>query len=104
MAERIVSEVLIKPDAALEMTLRPSLFSEFTGQAISEDLRQLRHASPAGTGLEAALRVSPDGPTVAIPSGLTLTAIASGLAVTVVLGVFPQPVLALADRAALFIR
>src|SRR5260221_388893 len=32
MAERMVSEVLIKPDAALEMTLRPSLFSEFTGQ------------------------------------------------------------------------
>src|SRR2546430_10618852 len=32
MAQRIVSEVLRKPDAALEMTLRPSLFSEFTGQ------------------------------------------------------------------------
>jgi len=28
----MVSEVLTKPDAALEMTLRPSLFSEFTGQ------------------------------------------------------------------------
>ena len=33
MAERLVSDVLTKPDAALEMTLRPSLFSEFTGQA-----------------------------------------------------------------------
>src|SRR5437667_2881402 len=33
MAQRIVSEVLTKPDVALEMTLRPSLFSEFTGQA-----------------------------------------------------------------------
>jgi len=33
MAERMVSEVLTKPDVALEMTLRPSLFSEFTGQA-----------------------------------------------------------------------
>src|SRR5205814_1839068 len=33
MAERTVSDVLTKPDAALEMTLRPSLFSEFTGQA-----------------------------------------------------------------------
>src|SRR5678815_3882091 len=32
MPERLVSDVLIKPDAALEMTLRPSLFSEFTGQ------------------------------------------------------------------------
>jgi Holliday junction DNA helicase RuvB len=33
MPERMISEVLTKPDAALEMTLRPSLFSEFTGQA-----------------------------------------------------------------------
>jgi Holliday junction DNA helicase RuvB len=33
MAERKVSDVLAKPDVALEMTLRPSLFSEFTGQA-----------------------------------------------------------------------
>src|SRR5580765_1147673 len=33
MADRMVSDVLTKPDAALEMTLRPSLFSEFTGQA-----------------------------------------------------------------------
>ncbi len=33
MAQRTISEVLAKPDVALEMTLRPSLFSEFTGQA-----------------------------------------------------------------------
>ena len=33
MAERTISDVLTKPDAALEMTLRPSLFSDFTGQA-----------------------------------------------------------------------
>jgi len=33
MAERLVTDVLNKPDAALEVTLRPSLFSEFTGQA-----------------------------------------------------------------------
>jgi len=33
MAERMMSEVLAKPDVALELTLRPSLFSEFTGQA-----------------------------------------------------------------------
>jgi len=32
MAERMISDVLTKPDAALELTLRPSLFSEFTGQ------------------------------------------------------------------------
>ena len=33
MPERIVTDVLTKPDVALEMTLRPSLFSDFTGQA-----------------------------------------------------------------------
>ncbi len=33
MAQRTITEVLGKPDVALEMTLRPSLFSEFTGQA-----------------------------------------------------------------------
>lgn len=33
MPEQKISEVLAKPDVALEMTLRPSLFSEFTGQA-----------------------------------------------------------------------
>src|SRR5215475_944346 len=33
MAERTISDVLTRPDVALEMTLRPSLFSEFTGQA-----------------------------------------------------------------------
>jgi Holliday junction DNA helicase RuvB len=33
MAERMISDVLEKPDVALELTLRPSLFSEFTGQA-----------------------------------------------------------------------
>jgi holliday junction DNA helicase RuvB len=32
MAERLISDVLTKPDAALELTLRPSLFSDFTGQ------------------------------------------------------------------------
>ena len=32
MPERMISEVLAKPDVALELTLRPSLFSEFTGQ------------------------------------------------------------------------
>ena len=33
MPERMISDVLAKPDAVLEMTLRPSLFSDFTGQA-----------------------------------------------------------------------
>ncbi len=33
VAERMISDVLNKPDTQLEVTLRPSLFSEFTGQA-----------------------------------------------------------------------
>src|SRR5437868_7671073 len=32
MAERTISDVLTKPDLALELTLRPSIFSDFTGQ------------------------------------------------------------------------
>jgi holliday junction DNA helicase RuvB len=32
MADRLISDVISRPDVALEMTLRPSLFSEFTGQ------------------------------------------------------------------------
>ena len=44
-----------------------------------------------------------DGPTVAVPSGFTAGAIAVGLAVSVLLGVLPQPVLDLADNAARFI-
>jgi len=45
-----------------------------------------------------------DGPTVAIPGAFTSAALALGVAVTVVLGVFPSPLLKLADQAALFIR
>jgi len=44
------------------------------------------------------------GPTVAVPGVLTSASLVLGLAVTVVLGVFPQPVLDLASRAALFVR
>jgi holliday junction DNA helicase RuvB len=33
MEERLVSDVLTRPDVAFELTLRPSLFSEFRGQA-----------------------------------------------------------------------
>jgi len=33
MAERKVSDELIKPDPVLEVTLRPSVFADFTGQA-----------------------------------------------------------------------
>jgi Holliday junction DNA helicase RuvB len=33
MADEKIADVIAKPDVALEMTLRPSLFSDFTGQA-----------------------------------------------------------------------
>ena len=46
----------------------------------------------------------PDGPTVAVPSAYTAIAIALGVAVTALLGVLPQPLLDLADQAALFTR
>lgn len=46
---------------------------------------------------------APEGPSVSVPSGYTAGAIALGLAVTVVLGVLPQPVLDLAERASQFV-
>jgi NADH-quinone oxidoreductase subunit N len=46
---------------------------------------------------------APSGPTVAVPSAYTAFAIAIGVVVTGVLGVFPQPVLDLAERAAEFV-
>ena len=45
-----------------------------------------------------------DGPTVVIPSSFTAIAIASGLALTVVLGIIPQPFLDLAEKASIFVR
>ncbi|MDX3236157.1 NADH-quinone oxidoreductase subunit NuoN [Streptomyces sp. ME03-5709C] len=45
-----------------------------------------------------------DGPTVAVPSPLTSTAIAAGVAVTLVLGVAPQYFLDLANQAGVFVR
>ncbi|MEU7137162.1 NADH-quinone oxidoreductase subunit NuoN [Streptomyces sp. NPDC046261] len=45
-----------------------------------------------------------DGPTVAVPSPLTSTAVAVGVAVTVVLGVAPQYFLELAGQAGTFVR
>jgi Holliday junction DNA helicase RuvB len=63
MAERIISDVLTKPDAALEMTLRPSLFSEFTGQAnIKERLEiSVQAAKQRGEALDHLLLSGPPG-------------------------------------------
>jgi NADH-quinone oxidoreductase subunit N len=46
---------------------------------------------------------APDGPTVVVPSVFTTGAIALGLAVTLVLGIVPEPVLHLARQAAVFV-
>ncbi|PWI11191.1 NADH-quinone oxidoreductase subunit NuoN [Streptomyces sp. NWU339] len=46
----------------------------------------------------------PEGPTVAVPSPLTMTAIGLGVVVTVVLGVAPQYFLELAGDAGVFVR
>jgi Holliday junction DNA helicase RuvB len=63
MSERTVSDVLTKPDAALEMTLRPSLFSEFTGQAkVKERLEiAVQAAKQRGEPLDHILLNGPPG-------------------------------------------
>ena len=59
----MISEVLIKPDAALEMTLRPSLFSEFTGQAkVKERLEiTVQAARQRGEAIDHVLLSGPPG-------------------------------------------
>ncbi|MBI4664738.1 MAG: Holliday junction branch migration DNA helicase RuvB [Verrucomicrobia bacterium] len=63
MAERTISDVLTKPDAALEMTLRPSLFSDFTGQSkVKERLEiAVTAAKQRGEALDHILLSGPPG-------------------------------------------
>src|SRR5580704_476152 len=63
MADRVISDVLAKPDAALEMTLRPSLFSEFTGQpSLKERLEiAVQAAKQRGEALDHLLFSGPPG-------------------------------------------
>src|SRR5512147_1959685 len=63
MPERMISDVLAKPDVALEMTLRPSLFSEFTGQAkVKERLEiAVAAAKQRGEALDHVLLSGPPG-------------------------------------------
>ncbi len=63
MADRMASDVLTKPDPALEMTLRPSLFSDFTGQAkIKERLEiAVQAAKQRGESLDHILLSGPPG-------------------------------------------
>ena len=63
MSDRIISEVLTKPDAALEMTLRPSIFSDFTGQAkVKERLEiAVQAAKQRGEAIDHILLSGPPG-------------------------------------------
>ena len=63
MPEHLISDVLTKPDAALEMTLRPSLFSDFTGQAkVKERLEiAVQAARQRGEALDHILLNGPPG-------------------------------------------
>lgn len=45
-----------------------------------------------------------DGPTVVVPSSFTAIAISAGAALTVVLGIVPEPFLDLAEKASIFVR
>src|SRR6201993_422726 len=63
MADRPISDVLTKPGAALELTLRPSLFSEFTGQArVKERLEiTVAAAKQRGEAIDHVLLSGPPG-------------------------------------------
>ena len=63
MSQRMISDVIAKPDPALEMTLRPSLFSDFTGQPkVKERLEiTVQAAKQRGEALDHILLSGPPG-------------------------------------------
>lgn len=63
MPERLITDVLNKPDAALELTLRPSLFSEFVGQTkVKERLEiTVQAARQRGEAIDHILLSGPPG-------------------------------------------
>jgi Holliday junction DNA helicase RuvB len=63
MAQRLINDILAKPDATLEMTLRPILFSEFTGQKkVKERLEiAVTAARQRGEALDHILLCGPPG-------------------------------------------
>jgi len=63
MAERMISDVLTQPDAALEMTLRPAVFADFTGQArVKERLEiAVQAARQRGEAIDHVLLSGPPG-------------------------------------------
>ena len=63
MAERMISDVLTKPDAAIEMTLRPSIFTEFAGQPKVRERIEItvQAAKQRGEALDHVLLSGPPG-------------------------------------------
>lgn len=63
MSQRMVSDVLNKPDTALEMTLRPSLFTDFRGQPkVKERLEiTVEAAKQRGEAIDHVLLSGPPG-------------------------------------------
>jgi Holliday junction DNA helicase RuvB len=63
MPERVIADVLAKPDAALEMTLRPSLLSEFVGQPVVKERLEIsvQAAKKRGEALDHLLFSGPPG-------------------------------------------
>jgi Holliday junction DNA helicase RuvB len=63
MSQRMISDVLASPDVALELTLRPSLFSDFTGQRkVKERLEiTVQAAKQRGEAIDHVLLSGPPG-------------------------------------------
>jgi Holliday junction DNA helicase RuvB len=63
MPERLITSTLVKPDLALEVTLRPSLFSEFSGQTKVKDRLEIavQAARQRGEPLDHILLSGPPG-------------------------------------------
>lgn len=63
MAERMISDVLTEPDAALEQTLRPQMFDDFTGQPKVKERLQIavEAARQRGEAIDHILLSGPPG-------------------------------------------